>query len=125
MASLVVQVAFSGPKGVLTVPTLVDTGAEMSLVSKAVADRLGLPILGNVSVHGAGRATVEVAKVRSIEIPGARMCKTGPTVVFIFGKGTDIGTGIHAILGYDFMQKSKMRIDVFTKTGAIRCGKKR
>ena len=46
-------------------------------------------------------------------------------MVFIFGAGTDIGTGIHAILGYDFMQKSRMRIDVFTKTGAIRCGRSR
>lgn len=125
MAALVIPVSFQGPKGSLTVPTLVDTGAEMSLVSKTVSERLSLPILGNVSVHGAGRATVDVAKVKGISIPGADLCKVGPTVVFVFGAKTDIGTGIHAILGYDFMQKARMRIDVFTKTGAIRCGRRR
>lgn len=121
MASLIVPVKFSGPKGHTLARTLIDTGAEMSLISRSLAAKIGAPILGKVSVHGAGRATVDVARVTGIEVPGAKLCRAGPTLVWVFGAGVNLGTGVDAILGYDFMQKARMEIAAFTRTRAIRC----
>lgn len=126
MASLVVPVTFKGARGRMTLRTLIDTGAEMSLIPSEAAEKIGVPIFGSVSVKGAGRAVVEVGRVQSIEIPGAKLCKSGPMLVWIFGKGAIFpGTGIHAILGYDFMQKARMEIAAFSRTRAIRCRMKR
>jgi hypothetical protein len=126
MASLVVPVTFVGPRGRQTVATLIDTGAEMSLIPQEVAKKIGTPVFGEVSVKGAGRAVVLVGRVSSISVPGSRLCKSGPMMVWIFGKGNIFpGTGIKAILGYDFMQKARMEIATFTRTKALRCrGKK-
>lgn len=122
MASLVVPVTFKGPKGQATIRTLIDTGAEMSLIPEAVATKIGAPIFGEVSVRGAGRAVVKVGRVSGIEIPGASLCKTGAMLVWIFPRGAVFpGTGIMAILGFDFMQKARMQIAAFAKTRAIRC----
>ena len=126
MASLVVPVTFKGSRGSRTLRTLIDTGAEMSLIPADAAHAIGIPVLGEVSVKGAGRAVVEIGRVSSIEIPGARLCKSGPMMVWIFGKGSIFpGTGIHAILGYDFMKKARMEISAFSRTRAIRCKRKR
>lgn len=121
MASLIVPVIFKGPKGNAVANTLIDTGAEMSLISHAVATKIGSPILGQVSVHGAGRAVVDISRVTGIEIPGAKLCKVGPTLVWVFGSGVNLGTGVEAILGYDFMQKARMEIAAFSRTRALRC----
>ena len=48
MASLVVPVTFTGPKGKATIPTLIDTGAEMSLIPQDVAKKIGTPVYGEV-----------------------------------------------------------------------------
>jgi len=126
MASLVVPVTFKGPKGEETIRTLIDTGAEMSLISENVARKIGLPVLGTVSIRGAGRAMVQVTKVSAITLPGARSCRSGPMMAWIFGKGAVFpGTGIAAILGFDFMKKARMQIAAFTRTHAIRCVAKR
>lgn len=122
MASLVVPVTFHGPKGKLTVRTLIDTGAEMSLISDDVAGKIGVPVFGQISVRGAGKAHVRIGKVSGIEVPGARLCRTGPSVVWIFGKKKVYpGTGIEAFLGYDFMKKTRMEIAVFATRKALRC----
>ena len=122
MASLVVPVTFKGPRGSKTLRTLIDTGAEMSLIPEDAAKEIGIPIFGEISVKGAGRAVVEVGRVSGIHIPGAHLCKSGPMMVWVFGKGSIFpGTGIHAILGYDFMKKSRMEIAAFTRTRALRC----
>lgn len=122
MAQLVVPVTFEGPAGQATVRTLIDTGAEMSLISETVARKIGAPILGTVSIRGAGRALVKVARVGGISIPQAPRCRAGPSVVWVFGRGDVFpGTGIAAILGFDFMQKAKMEIAAFARTRAIRC----
>lgn len=121
MASLIVPVRFHGPRGGALARTLIDTGAEMSLISASIAKKIGAPILGKVSVHGAGRAEVDVARVSGIDVPGAQLCKTGPTLVWVFGSGVNLGTGVEAILGYDFMQKARMEIAAFTRTRALRC----
>lgn len=122
MASLVVPVTFIGSHGKATIRTLVDTGAEMTLIPESVARKIGAAILGEVSVRGAGRAVVKVGRIEGIEIPGAMRCKAGPTLVWIFPLGQIFpGTGIQAILGFDFMQKAKMQIAAFSKTRAIRC----
>jgi len=126
MASLVVPVTFSGPRGRKTLRTLIDTGAEMSLIPQETAKEIGVPIFGEVSVKGAGRAVVEVGRVSGIEVPGSSLCKSGPMMVWIFGKGAIFpGTGIHAILGYDFMKKARMESAAFTRTRALRCKRKR
>lgn len=125
MASLVVPVTFIGPKGGATIRTLVDTGAEMSVIPDAVAKRIGAPTYGKVSVRGAGRAIVKVGRVMGIEIPGTRLCSVGPSLVWVLpaGKrgGMSIGGRIQAILGYDFMQKAKMSIAAFTRTRRLQC----
>jgi hypothetical protein len=122
MASLVVPVTFRGLRGAKTLRTLIDTGAEMSLIPRAAAKEIGIPIFGEVSVKGAGRAVVEVGRVSGIHVPGARLCNTGPMMVWVFDKGAIFpGTGIHAILGYDFMKKARMEIAAFTRTRALRC----
>lgn len=122
MASLVVPVMFKGPRGSTVVPTLIDTGAELSLIPKDVAEKIGAPVYGEVSVKGAGKAMVTVGRVTGIEIPGSRICRVGPTVVWIFGRGAIFpGTGIKAILGYDFMRRSRMEIAAFTRTRVLRC----
>ncbi len=124
MAQLIAPATFFGPKGKATVKALIDTGAEMSLISAEVAKKIGAKIVGEVSVHGAGRAVVKVAKVQGISMPKAMRCKTGPTLVWVFGAGDVFpGTGLKAILGFDFMQKARMQVAAFTATKAIRCMK--
>lgn len=126
MASLIVPVTFRGARGSQTLRTLIDTGAEMSLIPQEAAEKIGVPIFGSVSVKGAGRAVVEIGRVTAIEIPGARLCKSGPMMVWVFGQGAIFpGTGIHAILGYDFMKKARMEIAAFSRTHAIRCSRMR
>jgi predicted aspartyl protease len=126
MAQLVVPVKFVGTKGSATVKTLIDTGAEMSLISGSVARTIGVPVFGNMTVRGAGRAQVEIGKVQGIQLPGISGCRTGPVVVWIFERGAVMpGTGLKAILGYDFMMKARMEIAAFTRTRQIRCVAKR
>ena len=125
MASLVIPVTFIGTKAKITLRTLIDTGAEMSLIPELAAYKIGAPVFGTVSIKGAGRAVVKVGRISGIDIPGASLCKSGPMMVWIFGRGNiHPGTGIHAILGYDFMQKARMEIAAFTRTHVIRCKRK-
>lgn len=50
---------------------VVDTGANRSVISDVLAERLGLPAGGPVELHGiAGASTVETARVREFEVAG-------------------------------------------------------
>lgn len=126
MASLVIPVHFIGPRGKILLKTLIDTGAEMSLIPEVAARRMGVPIFGTVSIKGAGKALVKVGRVSGIEIPGAKLCHSGPMMVWVFGRGNiHPGTGIHAILGYDFMKKVNLQINLFKTQHVLKCMSKK
>lgn len=125
MASLIVPAVFTNRKKSVRVRALLDTGAEMTLLSSMHAKKLGLKDLGPVGVRGAGgKASLRLAKVDAVNVPGTR-CNTGSIYVIVFDeKAFPLGglTGLGSILGLDFMQLVKMKILAFKESSIIQCG---
>jgi predicted aspartyl protease len=98
----VVPVRISGPVGedAVTVPMLVDTGADCTLVPAAIIRRLGLPSVDVIGLTGVGgsrsRATVHAA---SVELGGVRLLAR--VVAFVD----------EAILGRDLLNQTVMTLD--------------
>lgn len=127
MAQLAAWVVFkSGRKSVRT-RALLDTGAEMTMLSSDQVKKLKLKRIGGGYIVGAGgQVTIGAVKVSSIEIPGTR-CSSGPMVVAVFDeRAFPMGglTGLGAIVGLDFMVKTKMNIVAAAKTRMISCGQR-
>ena len=70
-----------------------------------------------------GAAVVRVGRVDEVRLPQASLCKAGPIFIWVFDPRT-IGpglAGIDAVIGLDFVQKSRMEIRAFTRRSIVRC----
>ncbi len=86
---------------------IVDTGANRSVVSQSLATRLGLPTIGEGTVHGVHGPTlaplvaVDALQYRNLPMPGSQV----PML-----QGAMLG-GEHGVLGVDGMQGRRLRLD--------------
>ncbi|HXZ11076.1 MAG TPA: retropepsin-like aspartic protease [Candidatus Sulfotelmatobacter sp.] len=92
-------------------PWLIDTGANISVVSKTFAEQLGLKLLAGAAETQAGLTGIEnplrVALVPTLEIGGATLHNV--VVMVLDDANLHVGSGegayqIHAILGYPVLQ---------------------
>ncbi len=86
---------------------IVDTGANRSVVSQNLAERLGLPTVGEGTVHSVHGATVtplvgvNTLQYGSLPVPGSQMPMLQGAML----------AGEHGILGVDGMQGRRLRLD--------------
>jgi len=125
MASLVITAVFEHDGKSTRVRSLLDTGAEMTLLSSVHSKKIGLKDLGAIGIRGAGgRASLRLSKIGSITVPGTK-CESGPMPLVIFDeRAFPLGglTGLGAIIGLDYMQRVRMRIMAFKESSIIQCG---
>jgi predicted aspartyl protease len=105
--SLNVELTVNGVQG----PWLIDTGANISVVTNSFAERLGLQLLPGVAETQAGLTGIEnplrVALVPTLQIGGATLHNVA--VMVLEDANLHVGSGegayqIHAILGYPVLQ---------------------
>jgi len=127
MATLLVPVIIKKGSKSSRLRGFLDTGAELTMISSTHAQKLGLPKKGKGYMVGAGgRFTFWGAKVSDIQIPGTR-CSSGPMMVAVYDeRAFPMGglTGFSAIIGFDFMRKTRMNIAAAAKTGAVSCARR-
>lgn len=86
---------------------IVDTGANRSVVSTGLAERLGLPTVGQGTVHSVHGATsadlvaVESLRYSNLEVPGNQMPMLQGAML----------AGEQGLLGVDGMQGRRLRLD--------------
>ncbi len=107
-----VEVLYNGRKEITV--ALVDTGADRTVVSKKLADRLGAELYGTFLASCASQ-TVLKGKYADFTIKDIRSSKqtvidTGVSDVPFDTDDID-DEGLDVILGVDFIQKTKLRIE--------------
>jgi hypothetical protein len=126
MASIVLPAEFRVGKKKVRVQALLDTGAEVTMLSLAQGKKIGATRAGRIFIRGAGgHATVREGSVDSVEIPGTG-CRVSRMRIILFDKKIFPAgglTGVSAIIGLDFMQRARMQIDTFSRTLVARCMK--
>jgi predicted aspartyl protease len=87
---------------------IVDTGANRSVLSQALADRLGLTASGEGQVHSVyGVSSAPVVQVNSLRYGDLAMGAGGPLPVF----NGPMLAGEHGLLGVDGMAGRRLKID--------------
>lgn len=128
MSQIVVKAIFAKGRKSVVVPVLVDTGAEVCIITSDYAKDLGLKKAFSGRLVGAGGGRdIYYARVSSIKIRDTR-CESGPIIVAVVNESVfPLGglTGLGGILGLDFMKKTRMNIAAAAATGVVRCGAKR
>ncbi len=91
---------------------ILDTGAGMSVISRAFADGLGLKTEGNLKGLGAG-GTVDVgfAELPPFEVEGISFDSQKVAVIDMSELTRRLGIEIAGILGYDFLSRFVTKID--------------
>lgn len=86
---------------------IVDTGANRSVVSEALADRLGLVANGVGEVHSVhGVSTAPLTRVRSLQYGGLALNTQELPIL-----GGAVMAGEHGLLGVDGMRGRRLRLD--------------
>lgn len=86
---------------------IVDTGANRSVVSQALSERLGLPIVGEGVVHSVqGQTLAPLASVGAMQY--ANLAVPGDQVPVLSG---EMLAGEHGLLGVDGMRDRRLRLD--------------
>jgi len=125
LASIVVRAEFTQGRKKTTIRVLIDTGAEITIISADVAKKLGLKKDFSLLLRGAGgEAGIYMSKVGSAKIIGTSCTVKGLMVGVYDERAFPMGalTGMSGILGLDFMQRAKMNIMAAARTGIISCG---
>lgn len=92
-------------------PFLVDTGANGSVISSGLVDRLGLARRGAVEVHGlAGAQTVDTVKIDRLRV-GQR---THSGMMMSVVAGADIGAA--GLLGLEWLGRNSLTLDYKART---------
>lgn len=106
-----VSIVLKGAKGEVKVSALLDSGASLSVVDKAIADRIGMEDFGlsdGEDIHG--HNVQGIYSVASVKIAGGRIA----TDFIILPNVPD-----RVILGVDFIQRADLKIDWGTEKVTI------
>jgi predicted aspartyl protease len=91
---------------------LLDTGAEITVVDKALAEAEKLSLHGPFRISGAGgSADVAWTKVQSVKVPGVSLTNQVVGVIALEGLRPVTGRRVDGILGYDFLSRFVVEID--------------
>ncbi len=91
---------------------ILDTGAGTSLLSRELAGRLDVKIIGSKDGHSAGgRVSVSLAKLDSLAVGDMRMGDVDVGIVDLAHIGRAIGAQIDGDLGYNFLKHFRVTID--------------
>lgn len=92
---------------------ILDTGASITVMNRATAERLGMELEGSIEGRGAGEGTTEVKLIGDVtlSLPGAEL--RGQTVAAIDLERIEalMGRPLDGILGYDFLSRFVVEID--------------
>jgi len=107
-----VEVSYNGRKEITV--ALVDTGADRTVVSKKLADRLGTELYGTFLASCASQTVLE-GKYGDFTIKDIRSSKQTPMEVGVsdipFDTDDIDDEGVDVILGVDFIQKTGLKIE--------------
>jgi hypothetical protein len=91
---------------------LLDTGAGVTLLGQAFADRLGLKAADRSAGFGAGGdVALTIVRVESLSVAGLVDRDVSCMVMDLGELGTRIGTAIDGVLGFDFFGTGILHID--------------
>jgi predicted aspartyl protease len=110
------KVTVCGPKGCASVEGLVDTGASMTMMSRELAERIGIDARHNgVKAHGIDGPAFDVKDGEAtVCLPGRCACRKVKAMVHSNTGGFDL------IVGMDYLGDAKAKIDA--AAGKLRCG---
>lgn len=96
---------------------ILDTGAEMTVITKRYADELGLEISGSIKGSGAGN-TVDVAftTLPPYSLKGIQFDSQKVAVIEISQFFDRFGMDVSGILGYDFLSRFITKVDYANQT---------
>jgi predicted aspartyl protease len=106
-----INIVLKGAKGEVRVSALLDSGATVSVVDKAIADRIGMEDYGVSDGEDIQGQNVEgVRSIASVKIAGGRIATDFIILPVVPDK---------VILGVDFIQKADLKIDWGTEKVTI------
>lgn len=90
-----------------------DTGAGVTVLDRALAESLGLPLQGQIEGRGAGESTVAVALIpqASYTLPGVELVEQTIMAIPLGMVSPYEGRPVDGILGYDLISRFVVRID--------------
>jgi hypothetical protein len=89
-----------------------DTGAGMTVLNKAFADELELPVEGDLKGQGAGgTVTANLAKLPSFSVKGIEFQDQIVAVIDMSELIRRLGLDVAGVLGYDFLSRFVTRVD--------------
>lgn len=124
MANIVVRAEFTQGRRKTTIPALVDTGGEITIISADTAKILGLRKDFSLLLRGAGgEANLYMSRVASVRVMGTSCMVKGLMVGVYDERAFPMGalTGMGGVLGLDFMKRARMNIAAAARTGIVNC----
>lgn len=95
---------------------LLDTGAAATVLSEALAERLGLEPRGMVEARGTGGSeAAHFVDVKSLRLPGIEVQDQTVVALPLRELGIALGRPVDGILGYDFLSRFAVEIDYRTR----------
>ncbi len=92
---------------------ILDTGAEMGVINKSVAEELGLAMSGDIEGRGGGEQSISVSLVSDLTLEVAGATITGQTLAAVALDALEpkIGRRMEGILGSEFFHRFVVQID--------------
>ncbi len=92
---------------------ILDTGAEMGVINKSVAEELGLAMSGDIEGRGGGEQSISVSLVSdlTLEVSGATITGQTLAAVALDALEPKIGRRMEGILGSEFFHRFVVQID--------------
>ncbi len=96
---------------------ILDTGAEMGVINKSVAEELGLTMSGDMEGRGGGEQSISVSLVSdlTLEVSGATVTGQTLAAVALDALEPKIGRRMEGILGSEFFHRFVVQIDYENK----------
>ena len=96
---------------------ILDTGAEMGVINKSVAEELNLPMSGELEGRGGGEQSnsVSLASDLTLEIPGVTSSNQTLAAIAFDGLESKFGRHMEGILGSEFFHRFVVQIDYENK----------
>ncbi|MBK7142952.1 MAG: aspartyl protease family protein [bacterium] len=92
---------------------ILDTGAEMGVINKSVAEELNLPMSGELEGRGGGEQSITVALASdlTLEIPGVTISNQTLAAIAFDGLESKFGRHMDGILGSEIFHRFVVQID--------------